>query len=178
MPLRIFGQPKWATLARGDEKDLARLAGSGDRRAVDIAIKALGDQDPGTRQNAATSLGGSSGRYAVEPLIKALGDPVDDVRQAAAKSLARLGEARWGSLIQGNHQDFSRLADSSDPRAIEPLVKALRNGIADAAEPLGRLGGPRAWNRLSQPYEIQNTRLARLPLKRWGMWEIPARLLL
>ena len=118
--LAHLGQPKWATLARGDEKDLARLAGSGDRGAVDIAIKALGDQDWGTRQNSATALGGSSGRYAVEPLIKALGDPVDGVRQAAAKSLARLGEPRWISLIQGDHRDFSRLGDLGDPRASNP----------------------------------------------------------
>jgi HEAT repeat protein len=64
---------------------------------------------------------------AVKPLIEALSDEYYGVCMAAAEALGRIG----------------------DPRAVEPLIVALKNGgwymiRKAAAEALGRIGDPRA----------------------------------
>jgi HEAT repeat protein len=99
-----------------------------DSRAVEPLIKALGDRDSNVREAAALALGKIGDHRAVEPLIKALGDRDTNVRQQAALALEGLDEP-LGQLIQaslqGNEQARKELAQRKDPRAIEPLIKAL-----------------------------------------------------
>jgi hypothetical protein len=87
--------------------------------AVKPLIAALKDENSDVRKAAADALV-KIGAPAVEPLIAALKDENSDVRQAAAKALGKIG----------------------DPRAVEPLIAALKDKDVRkaAAEALGRLG--------------------------------------
>ena len=118
----------------------------GDIRACETLIKLLDDQAGGVRANAAEGLGRLRDRRATGPLIKALGDEDGNVRQIAAEALNGIGEPKWRAMITGNHEDCLRLGASSDPRAFEPLSKALgsRSMRGCAAEALGKLGDARA----------------------------------
>ena len=60
----------------GDESDVARLGASGDSRAVEPLIRALGDQDKGARRADDNALGDLGDARAVEPLMRALGHSV------------------------------------------------------------------------------------------------------
>ncbi len=77
----------------------------GDKRAVELLIKALEDEYGGVREEAAEALGRIGDKRAVEPLIKALEDKDVYFRECAAKALGEIG----------------------DKRAVEPLIKALED---------------------------------------------------
>ena len=96
------------------------------RDAVELLIKALGNEDEQVRYGAAESLG-KSGDNAIEPLIKALEEDEEEyVRYGAADALGNIG----------------------DKRAVEPLIKALEDKHwwtrKHAAEALGKIGDKRA----------------------------------
>jgi HEAT repeat protein len=96
------------------------------RDAVELLIKALGNEDEQVRYGAAESLG-KSGDNAIEPLIKALEEDEEEyVRYGAANALGNIG----------------------DKRAVEPLIKALEDKHwwtrKNAAEALGKIGDKRA----------------------------------
>jgi HEAT repeat protein len=97
----------------------------GDPRALEPLIQALGDKESRVRRAAAVALGMLGDPRAVEPLIRALGDVDSDVRRTAAEALVRLGQASWQKVVTGSEQDFKRLAALGDPRAVEPLLRAL-----------------------------------------------------
>ena len=146
--LRTLGEPQWLELVKGDDDDFERLGESKDARAVEPMIKALGDGEVSVRWAAAEALGKLGDARAVEPLIKSLGDHDKDVRNAAAAALRALGEPQWSELVKGDYDDFGRLGESKDARAVEPLIKALGDGEVSvrwaAAEALGKLGDARA----------------------------------
>ncbi|HUX06036.1 MAG TPA: HEAT repeat domain-containing protein, partial [Acidobacteriota bacterium] len=114
----------------------------------ELLIKALGDGTWDARKAAAKALAKLGEARALEPLIKALGDHDKDVRKAAAKGLRTLGEPQWLELVKGDDDDFERLGESKDARAVEPMIKALGDGEVSvrwaAAEALGKLGDARA----------------------------------
>ena len=146
--LRTLGEPQWSKWVKGDSHDFERLGESKDPRAVESLIKALGDSEGYARGAAAEALGKLGDARAVEPLIKSLGDHDKDVRKAAAAALRALGEPQWSELVKGDYDDFGRLGESKDARAVEPLLKALgdREGSVRraSAEALGKLGDVRA----------------------------------
>jgi len=90
--------------------------------AVQPLIRRLGHLEPGLADIAAADALAKIGAPAVEPLIDALNYP--DRRMRAADALGGIG----------------------DPRAVEPLIAALKyessSVRANAAEALGKIGGP------------------------------------
>jgi len=115
------------------------------------------------QRQAAAALGASGSPMAVKPLIRALGGASAYASAYAAEALAKLGACAVGPLIKalGNRANkrlramaAEALGHMGDPRALEPLVKALRDEESDvaerAAEALGRLGDPRAFEPLHQ----------------------------
>ena len=114
----------------------------------------LMSKDPGSRRAAAEALGRLGDARAVEPLIQALGDKRAEVRRAAGQALASLGQPVWEGRVRGDCGDYDRLGDSGDARAVEPLIRALRDEEKDArskaAAALGRLGDGRAVEPLIQ----------------------------
>ena len=126
--LEMLGEPKWRGMVRGDYEDFARLGASGDPRAFEPLIRALGSGDTSVPRAAAWALGELGDLRAVEPLIRALGDPYPGNSHAAAQALGKLGEPNWQVFVKGDEDDFARLGTSRDPRAVEPLIKGLGSG--------------------------------------------------
>ncbi len=112
-----LGEPKWREMIWGFKEDFARLSASGDARAVEPLILALGRRSDS--HAAAEALGKLGGPRAVEGLIQALGD--DYVFSAAAKALAEMASVcptaigrQWSrvrELVRKAHCDVSRSSD-------------------------------------------------------------------
>ncbi len=93
------------------------------------------------------------GEVGEKPLLAALGDQREEIRRAAMRGLGALWGIQEVSRL-GSENDSVRweaakaLARLGEPRAIEPLIAALRDEDSDvrreAAEALARLGEPRA----------------------------------
>jgi HEAT repeat protein len=98
-----------------------------DSRAVDALIQALAKSGFGDCSAVARALGQLGDGRAIEALIGALGSGRSSVRKAAADSLAQLGEPKWREVVRGDAQDFTRLGQSGDNRAVNPLIRALQN---------------------------------------------------
>ncbi len=139
-------EPSWRVRQAAAEA-LGRL---GDSRALSPLIQVLDDTEPQVRQAAAGALGRLRDPIAVAPLIRALGDEQCDVRRASAESLDLLGEPKWKECVKGEYRgDFMRLSKSGDPRAFEPLVRALEtvpheDPRIQIIKALGALKDPRA----------------------------------
>lgn len=119
-------------------ESLRRLA----EPALEHLLTRLDDADWRTRNHAASHLGRLADTRAVEPLVRALDDKHPAVRLTAAISLAALGVKGEALRAQGagravallirrlrKHLDESviwALGELGDPRAVEPLVAALR----------------------------------------------------
>ena len=131
MSLAHFEEAKWESLVHGDPGDLARLGNSGDLRAVEPLIKALGEWDSDSRQVAAEVLGKLRDARAIEPLIKALGDADSDLRKAASEALNNLGQPKWKNVIRGDNDDWTRLGATANPVAVEALIKCLSYGCGN-----------------------------------------------
>jgi HEAT repeat protein len=97
------------------------------------------------------------GEVGEKSLLAALNDPREERRQAATRGLGTIWELP--EVFRLGHRDFNvrldslgALVDLGDPRAIEPLIAALRdeNSLVhkEAARALGELGVPRVWKRL------------------------------
>ena len=148
--LEQLGQPEWAQYVRGDDDDFRRLGSSKDPRAVDPLIKALAEPDYiyDIRQAVAKALGHLGDKRAIDPLIKALADNDSMVRKVAAEALEQLGQPEWAQYVRGDDDDFHRLGSSKDPKAVDPLIKALADWHDDvrknAVKALGLLGDKRA----------------------------------
>jgi HEAT repeat protein len=73
-------------------------------------------------------LGAIGDRRAVSGLLAATGDRYDEVRNAAAAALALLGEPLGEAIrrsLEGSVEARRGLAATPDPRAVEPLTRAL-----------------------------------------------------
>lgn len=130
----------------------------------------------------ARALGDLGNEQALYPLIEALGSPDGRLRCASATALANLGQPHWEKVVFGTNADFEKLyhsglagvadllirtlkcqpdggtkiaallGDLGDPKAVEPLIKVLRDHAcnyaseicAEAAKALGKLGDPKA----------------------------------
>ena len=89
--LSKLGEKKWVNIVKGESEDYERLGSSGDKRALEPLIKALGDRKPDIRIRAALALGNLSDTRAIEILIKAYDNDIDEhVKNAIAKTLKRL----------------------------------------------------------------------------------------
>ena len=131
--------------AAGEEKN-AHPAG------VEGWIAALEDADPEVRKEAAGSLGRSGDPRAVEPLIGALKDPDHEVVETAADALVALGDPAAEALMDLLENDDTYLSlwaveilkKMNDPRAVEPLLAALRKKpslvTVEAADALAGIG--------------------------------------
>jgi HEAT repeat protein len=104
------------------------LAEVGGPHEVDPLIGVLRDRSADARAQSARALGAIGDRRAVSGLLAVTGDRFDEVRKAAAAALALLGEP-LGEVIrqslEGSLEARRELAATRDPRAVEPLVRAL-----------------------------------------------------
>ncbi len=125
----------------------------GDLHAVDSLTKALNDDVWSVRQVATEALGKLGDFRNVESLTKMLSDQYEDVRKKAVNALSKLGVSKWSNIINGNADDFNRIAASNEPEAFDILIKALsvyhKYGYLNherkaAAKALGILGDIRA----------------------------------
>jgi HEAT repeat protein len=153
--LSKLGERRLGAAVSGPYEDLGGLGKCGDPRAVDPLIRALGSakskhETVDLRKSAALGLGTLGDPRAVAPLVRALGDWYGSVRLEAAKALHKLGEPLWQRVIQGDDDDCARLAGCGDPRAFEPLIAALDEGLTGAGEALAKLRDFRAVEPLIQ----------------------------
>lgn len=132
----------------GDVESAVRVAAAralgelGDPRAVLSLLGTLQDPIPEVREAAATALGRLRDRRAVRGLLGLLRDGQLDVRVAAARALGTLGDPE--AVI-----DLAPIALRQE-RAGDP---AARGQLARVAiEAIGRIGGPRASERLVQVF--------------------------
>jgi HEAT repeat protein len=90
-----------------------------DTRSIEALVVAVQSSDPGVRFPAARALG-KAGPAAVDPLIVVLGNKKPQVRNAASRALGDIG----------------------DPRAIAPLIRAMRGMFmaGDEVDALTKLG--------------------------------------
>jgi HEAT repeat protein len=144
--------------ARLKEHLAEMLAGTGDDRAVEPLVTALGDEDMHVSWSAAQALGRWRDNRAVEPLLAALRDRKGAMRQRAAIALGQLGEKRavepLVAILRDDEDRYVRrsaanaLGQLGDGRAVEPLIAALRDEdeyvCCNAADALGQLGDDRA----------------------------------
>ena len=129
----------------------------GDRRAVEPLIAVLrGPRDTRVRSEAAAALGRLGDSRAVEPLIDALTgerhqSKDDPFRDDIVTALGTLGDRRAVEplvtvLDESPRKVMAALGGLGDPRAVSPLITYLngddRYNRGDAAEALGRIGGP------------------------------------
>ena len=127
---------------------LAKVGGPGE---VEPLIVVLGDTSADVRVEAARALGEIGDRRAVSGLLAVTGDRFAEVRNAAAAALALLGEP-LGEVIrqslEGSVEARRELAAARDPRAIEPLSRALETarygGQGGSSGVAGRAGGRRS----------------------------------
>ena len=126
-----------------DRAALLALVYMGDGRAAAACGIALAGQGP-ERERCAEALGFAVGAETEAALVAALGDRVPAVRVQAAESLARLGQPSWRLRVRGDEGDLRRLVDGDPSALIEPLLRALSQGSAEAAELLDGSGEARA----------------------------------
>jgi HEAT repeat protein len=145
---------KWGALALGK---------CGDRRAVEPLINKLGAYYPAERLAVVEALGKLGDLRALEPLQGALGDVDSAVRRTSAEALAKLGQPEWSGWVTGQNDDFTGLGESGDARAVNPLLKALRDKYGrikptavDVAAALGKLRDPRAVESLIAALKVDN----------------------
>ena len=127
--------------------------------AVEPLIAALKDKDSDVRYAAAKALGEIKDPRAVEPLIAVPKDYYSGVRYAVTEALVKIGAPAMEPLIAALKDKDSKdsdvrqaaaeaLGEIKDPRAVEPLIAALKDEDSDvraaAAYALGEIKDPRA----------------------------------
>lgn len=133
------------------------LGNLGNSRALDPLIACLDDEYWNVKASAASALGNLGDKRAIKPLIRTLGEnEYGYARLAAASALSKLGEKKWVNIVKGEIEDYERLGNSGDRRALEPLIKALGdkkpNIRIKAALALGNLGDTNAIEILINAY--------------------------
>jgi HEAT repeat protein len=126
---------------------LAKIGSPAVAPLVDVLKRPVGLHKVAT---AAAGALAKIGGPAVAPLIDVLKDRRGDVREAAAAALVKIGSPAVPPLIAALRDRESvsiaatALGQIGDARAIEPLIGALKGGIATAADALGQIGDARA----------------------------------
>jgi HEAT repeat protein len=152
---------------------------SAPRIDIQPILENLRSIDSSTRADAASALGRLGEQAAIAPLIQALRDSDADVAREAATSLGLLGNASVVEALIGvvnNNDEYYHtivraaaaisLAQLKDLRAVEPLIIAVRDPIAEvcaeAIRALALLGDARAIVALEEV--IQNSNGYYLPI--------------
>ena len=136
--------------SRSPEPDGSAVQDSGPGRVVTALVRALADDVPGVREDAAYALGQLGAPSAVAPLgARLLADPAPDVRRMIAWSLGQLGSraatAALNSAVVGDSSAGVRamavwaLGQLGDPASVTALAAAVRD---DAS---GDVRGRAAW---------------------------------
>jgi HEAT repeat protein len=124
--------------------------------AVEPLIACLKDKDKDVRRAVAQSLGEMVDSRAVEPLIAALTEDEWDVREAVlmkrkfkdTRSFSEYVDEQKEKYVYIREAAAEALSKIGDPRAIPPLIAALKNISKNvriaAADALGKIGDPRA----------------------------------
>ena len=127
-------------------------------RSASPGPAALQDQDPKTREHAASALGESADLKAVSALIDALNDPDPKVREHVASALGQIGDSGAVPALIERLSDrdarvrehvASALGQLADGRAVVPLIEAIKGEKnsrvrAHILEALGSIGDKRA----------------------------------
>ena len=83
------------------------------------------------------------------------GDGDDELQDSPVKPLKNIAEAKLAALIKGDIDDFIRMGESKDPRALEPLIKALGDTYEKircaAGEALAKFRDVHAFEHLIKP---------------------------
>ncbi|MBN1139859.1 MAG: HEAT repeat domain-containing protein [Anaerolineae bacterium] len=150
--LKDFGLPRLLGILTLPD----RLSGTGAYDSLREQVK-----------NGLARLPGPQRAQVTKPFIRALGDDNENVRAAAVEALAAIGDMAVELLTQALENDdrpvgLGRVGSGAkraletmrDPRAVEPLIQALRDGNGDvrgtAARALGALDDPKAVDPLSR----------------------------
>ena len=128
--LRDLNDPA-AKVRRSAIVDLARLVAQQPTASMTEALqKALGDEDPIVRTEAAYALGDAQATPALASLLMAVDDEHARVRQAAIESLGRIGDSRATSRLMRALRD-----DRPDVR-FQAIIALGRVAPADARDAL------------------------------------------
>jgi HEAT repeat protein len=118
----------------------AAVTASKALNAFEFFRDGLSDKDAGVRKAALENLGKLGDERAI-PLLKDFLTDEPAWRDAAATALGKLGHSKWDVWVNGDRDDFFRLAKSGDKEATQILVKAAASPSAEirkaAAEALG-----------------------------------------
>jgi HEAT repeat protein len=130
------------------------LGALGNRRAVPLLSRSLGDTEPNVRKRSAWALGALDASEAVPALVEALKDSDAGVREQAAWALGAINDRRavdgliaalGDAVASVRKQAAWALGAISDSRAVQALMKALKDSDAgvrkQAAWALGAIGG-------------------------------------
>jgi HEAT repeat protein len=130
------------------------LGALGNRRAVPMLSRLLGDTESNVRKRSAWALGALDASEAVPALVEALKDSDADVRQQVAWALGAIGDRRAVDGLMVALSDTSpgvrkqaawALGAIGDKRAVSALMKGLKDSDAgvrkQSAWALGAIGG-------------------------------------
>jgi len=155
--------------------------------AVEALIPVLKHQDQSMHLTAAVALGNIGDERAVEPLILALNDK--DAGDAAAVALGKIGAKMEDTPLRArtvealiaastsNNYAMSALGKISDPRAMDPLLAALKGQSshirAIAAEALGKFGNVHAVEPLIAALQDKDVRTRKEVIQSLGRLKDP-----
>ena len=139
-------------------RSLEALGTLGDKRATDVLIKALHKEHYSMRKRIAYSLGQIGDKRAVEPLIEVL----EGKHRTPFWLKAYLGGlgmffnmfSAMGDTIGDREGAASALGEIGDPRAIEPLIRAMKSRNkyikSEAIDALGNFNNPKVIEALTR----------------------------
>ena len=113
-PLPRFIEPFTAGYGRAGLSPFANV----EPTVYDGLARALGDEEPSIREDAARAIGILHGGVVVDQLLVTLTDPISRVRGAAATAVARVGSTADGTglipLLQDEDSDVRQRAPAGD----------------------------------------------------------------
>jgi HEAT repeat protein len=136
------GVPALRRALQSPDRDVRALAAGalgevGGAQAVELLVSALDDPDWDVRAAAAGALATIGDRRAVVPLLALTADRDAEAREAAGKALTELGEPIGQVIVdalEGSAEARRTLVQRRDPRARDPLVRALSLRDAEVRE--------------------------------------------